>query len=440
MMPLMASPPLLNDFSQDGQPAAYFPGYPEKWGDETVPLDLSKPEPHMSVRTIALNDSDDGSLLAVSVVGDVLIYDIPKLELIRALRGPTRPESLLSITFQPGHGEDCKILVEETHVQSDGRDTSCIRCWDLTDTGSCWDSLTDAAKAATSTAVETMVERGVCSLDDIDQLKIQNGFLDVLSTYLPLEASSNGHTLEGHIKKTTFQFRRFRRHQNAVVAVNSATLQERYSLIGHTDTVIWAETSRDDSIIATSSWDRTVRLWDATTGQQVRVLTGATTQSWNGAFSPDGKLVSVGAGDGNVRVWSVEDGQLLHTLDGFNGWVRSLAFSPDGRLLAAGGVGIVRVLDLLTGEKTQHWRMDMEASKAFYEVRNLFYTSKGLLVFNNGHGLFITYDEKTNQKGQHGYGPESMGSPRGGVALVTPDGRKLIVADIDGCIRFWALD
>ncbi|KAE9396751.1 WD40 repeat-like protein, partial [Gymnopus androsaceus JB14] len=123
----------------------------------------------------------------------------------------------------------------------------------------------------------------------------------------------------------------------------------------HQDYVTWAEYGPDDGIIATASWDRTVRIWNAVNGALIHTLTGPTGQIWSAAFSPDGKLIAAG-GDHQVRLWSVESGKLLHTLSGYDDTcrTRSLCFSPDGATLAAGARGgTLRLFSILTGECLQ---------------------------------------------------------------------------------------
>ena len=52
------------------------------------------------------------------------------------------------------------------------------------------------------------------------------------------------------------------------------------------------------------------------------------------AFSPDGRLLATASADKTARLWDPDTGEQLRTLTGHTDWVFGVAFSPDGRLLA----------------------------------------------------------------------------------------------------------
>ena len=70
------------------------------------------------------------------------------------------------------------------------------------------------------------------------------------------------------------------------------------------------------------------------------------------AFSPDGRRLASASHDGTVKVWDATTGQETLTLHGHTGQVSSVAFSPDGRRLAsAGNDRTVKVWDAATGQE-----------------------------------------------------------------------------------------
>jgi WD40 repeat protein len=96
--------------------------------------------------------------------------------------------------------------------------------------------------------------------------------------------------------------------------------------------------SLDGKRIVSGSEDRTVRLWDAGTGQQIGApLTGHTGAVWGVAFSPDGRRVVSGSWDDTVRVWDVDSGQQIGApLTGHTDTVWSVALSPDAKRIVSG--------------------------------------------------------------------------------------------------------
>jgi WD40 repeat protein/tetratricopeptide (TPR) repeat protein len=132
---------------------------------------------------------------------------------------------------------------------------------------------------------------------------------------------------------------------NTVKVWDARTGKKVHTLNGHTGAVTSVAISGDGGLIASGSQDKTVKVWDARTGKELRTLNGHTGSVHGVAISGDGGLIASGSQDWTVKVWDGRSGKVLHTLTGHTGAVRSVAVSGDGRLIASGGDITVRVWD-----------------------------------------------------------------------------------------------
>ena len=128
----------------------------------------------------------------------------------------------------------------------------------------------------------------------------------------------------------------------------------------HTSPVKKIAFSPDGNMLASSSYDDTIRFWDAQTGSHLRVLPERRASGYSMAFSPDGNILACGSWEDNIHLWDVQTGMQLHTLTGHTYYVNSVAFSPDGDVLASGSDdSTIRLWDVQTGMELHtfsgHW-------------------------------------------------------------------------------------
>jgi WD40 repeat protein len=91
--------------------------------------------------------------------------------------------------------------------------------------------------------------------------------------------------------------------------------------------------STDGKVLATTSVNVPLRLWDAGTDQLKATLQGHTDDLLSLAFSQDGKMLAGGGKDKTARLWDTATGQLKGTFQGYDEAVDGIAFSPDNRVL-----------------------------------------------------------------------------------------------------------
>ncbi len=111
-----------------------------------------------------------------------------------------------------------------------------------------------------------------------------------------------------------------------------------YSLPGHTGPTHSISLSHDDSILASGSYDKTIRLWDIQTRQPIgSPLIGHYQKVYSVNWGPKNRMLASGSKDKTVRIWNIQNENDINqsVLKGHSYSVRSVIWNPDGTLLAA---------------------------------------------------------------------------------------------------------
>ncbi len=89
--------------------------------------------------------------------------------------------------------------------------------------------------------------------------------------------------------------------------------------------------------VLTGSFDKTVRLWDASSGKQLHIFKGGDIEDIRSvAYSPDGTTILIGSSNNIASLWDATTGKKLLELLGHDDAVTSVAFSPVDNMIATG--------------------------------------------------------------------------------------------------------
>ena len=111
--------------------------------------------------------------------------------------------------------------------------------------------------------------------------------------------------------------------------------------------------SNDEQKFASTN-NEIIHLWNADTWEQLNTLTGHDGDVYGIAFSPDGQTLASGSSDGTIRLWDTNTGEHKQTLIGHGGAVNTVIYSPDGQTLASGSSdGTIRLWDTNIREHKQ---------------------------------------------------------------------------------------
>jgi DNA-binding beta-propeller fold protein YncE len=123
-----------------------------------------------------------------------------------------------------------------------------------------------------------------------------------------------------------------------------------HTLTNHSDWVNCVAISPTHEIIASGSHDKSIKIWNLQTGQEIRTLKGHSDHVHSVAFSPDGQILASTSFE-TIKLWDLKTGQNIATLDWHSNYIVSVAFSPDGQILASSSFETIKLWYLKTKQE-----------------------------------------------------------------------------------------
>lgn len=215
-----------------------------------------------------------------------------------------------------------------------------------------------------------------------------------------------------------------------VPLTSGGMITHRSTLATHAADVRSVAVSPNGKILATGSFDRTVKLWDAKTLDELGTLGGHNERVNSVAFAPDGKkLVAVDLG-GGLYFWDVTARVPLATLQGHPQGILSVSYSPDGNTIVTTSVdGTAKLWDAATTSL----RADLTGHQAGVECA-AFAPSGRVLATGSWDGQVKLWDPATARL------LTTINIGQGAVRSLAfaPDGRILATCSADeSTVRLW---
>ncbi len=180
--------------------------------------------------------------------------------------------------------------------------------------------------------------------------------------------------------------------------------------------------------IAAGGFDKTIKLWDVTTGKVIKTLSSQTNSIYEIIFSPDGKILASRSYNNVIQLWDITTGKVIKNLSEHTDSVNSIVFSPDGKILAsASSDNTIKLWDVTTGKasKTLTGHVDTVDSVAF--------SPDGNTIVSGSYDKTIKLWDVTTGKAKTLTGNNSVITS----VAFSPDGNMIVSGSGDRKIKLW---
>jgi len=207
-------------------------------------------------------------------------------------------------------------------------------------------------------------------------------------------------------------------------SLNPESLQLKTELTGHTGPVSSLKISPDGSLIASSSADKTVRIWNINSGD-CTLLRGHTKGVNDCAWAPNNRVAS-GGDDNDVRFWDISAPDQGHVLSGHTNPVFCVRYDASGTYLASGSYdNTIRLWDAKTGTFLR------ELSGHTEPVTSLDFVGQNTLISGSYDGLIHIWDVAS------GTLTKTLNDGSCPISNLRVHSTFVLVSRLDGIVRLW---
>ena len=204
----------------------------------------------------------------------------------------------------------------------------------------------------------------------------------------------------------------------------------------HTGVISAMDFNRDGTLLASSSWDHSVRLWDFKKGTLQRTFLGHRGEVWSVALSPDGDFVASGSKDGEVKIWPTDKSSRHNSIDGH--WT-PLGFSQDSKIIAAlNSEGIFTTFDVASGKKLHSQALSKSGPSESRANRHRDVSANrdlDRLAEEQDEGTVVIWNLKSQTEKILKIGARRIDS-----LTLSPDGKSLVVTSRREGMSWWDLE
>lgn len=228
------------------------------------------------------------------------------------------------------------------------------------------------------------------------------------------------------LREANPSFPHLRMNSRTLLPSNSGLLR---TLTGHMDVIVGLAITPDLQKVISASWDKTLRVWDIASGQEVATLHNTNTYCHCAAISHDGGHIVAGRDDGNLEIWNLNRGILERTINAHDRSVQDVAISPSGHsIFSASSDGLIKQWHFETGILLATLRGHTNG------VNSIKVTSSSLLISGSWDNTAIIWD-LANDEARRLTG--HLSGIRG--VAIAPNERFMATGSNDRTVRLWEL-